>query len=850
MEITPIFDRSEKIHTDESVSFQALSWYSADFEKYEPDPEEEPKKQYEIYVHGVNNLGQSVCLRILNFTPYFYVELPDEWSDMKIDKFYKTIKEKLWKKSYGLIDYNVVSRVKLYPYLAGKKFKFIRLIFSTDQAFTAAKWLFNKPLKVPGVEHREREYSVYESNVNHLNRFCHIREIETTGWITANKLIKTEPNGDDTFPGDHTNAQIYACTKWKNVFGPDTPNNPAMEQNSGIAPLTIFSWDIECLPGNTEKFPNPENNDDIIAQIGIVLAKYGTDHTQKIILTNRDCAPIDGVTIIQAETEKELLINFCELIKIIDPDILTGYNTWGFDDLYLWTRCSLHNVRTSHLTRISRIPAKLQKKELHSNAYGSNAWEYLLCPGRETLDLLVAIRRDHKLDSYRLDRVGEIFVNEKKDDLPYRELFEKLKNGTPEDVAICAKYCVQDSNLVVKIILKLSLIPNFVEMAKATYVPMEWLLFRGQQCKVFSLIVREARKYKYVVPVHKQDRNAVFKKFKGATVIEPMINFYYYPIAGLDFASLYPSIMIAYNMCYSTIITTPEMLEYVQKNNIPYETIEWTTDPSPDDEDDMVQKTVNHKYHFVQIEDKEGKEIENGTRGLLGIILDRLWKGRKETKKLMKSEKDPFKKEVLNGKQMAQKVTMNSIYGFTGAEKSGILPLKPIASSVTAKGREMIDQTAEWAEEEYGATTVYGDSIPPKELITVQSPTGALVRSIKNPIDISVESFANYILSSVPWEPYRGFKVGDRSIKNKECKDLDKYNKRKYTTLTHEGYKPIRKVIRHKTNKKLYKIRAKDSNGKIHEVTVTEGHSLIADDGSLVEAEQLKVGQMLKDYSI
>src|SRR5690606_15651072 len=129
--------------------------------------------------------------------------------------------------------------------------------------------------------------------------------------------------------------------------------------------------------------------------------------------------------------------------------------------------------------RINNMETKLIKKELTSNAYGNNEFNYLFVPGRETFDMLIAVRREHKLESYSLNFVGKHFLKENKRDLPYRILFEKL-NGGPDDIAECAAYCIQDSNLTVKLLLKLNMIPNYIEMAKATYVPMEWLLFRGQ----------------------------------------------------------------------------------------------------------------------------------------------------------------------------------------------------------------------------------------------------------------------------------------------------------------------------------------------------------------------------------
>lgn len=849
--IIPIFDRSKPIDDIKEINFQCLSWNDGDFEKDETDI-----LQYEIYISGVNKLGQSIVLRVLGFTPYFYVLVPDKWTKMNAQLFYKYIKNKLWSDEYGLVGFDLVKRKKIYPYLAGKQFKFVRLVFSTNKAFSKCKWMFTKknqqekPIKIYGIDNVPY-YEAFETNINHLNRFCHIREIETTGWLTVKKFQEDL---------EYSSAQINITANWKDVFyDPDTKI---------ISPLTIFSWDIECRPENTEEFPNPEILGDVIKQISVVLVKYGSTTKQSFIFTSSKCSGIKycrvcgnfaktydqqycekkcenpwiDAVIVESEGEKKLLEKFCDFISICDPDILTGFNIWGFDDIYFWKRVQMHDIDVNKLSRINLLQPKLIKKELSSSAYGNNEFNYLFCPGRETFDMLVAIRREHKLESTSLNFVSKHFLLETKLDLPYRILFEKL-NGGPDEIAECAAYCIQDSNLTVKLFLKLNMLPNYVEMAKATYVPMEWLLFRGQQCKVFSLIAKDARDAKYVIPVHEKSDSG--KKFQGASVLNPMIGMYYDPIAGLDFASLYPSIMMAYNMCYSTFIASKDMMNYVVENNIPYKTIEWNScSDSTCKNPDCNHEKTNHSYSFVQIEDENGVEIKNGSRGLLGTILLKLMQGRKATKKLMKTEKDPFMYAVLNGKQLAQKVTMNSVYGFTGAD-NGILPLKPIASSVTATGRKMIDKTSKIAGEEFGAIVVYGDSIPGYELISVvrRDPTKSLLHLCLNLKDTPIQKFAE----SVPhdWQEYRGFKVGNLEIKNKEFKDLSGEN---FYTRTHKGFQKINKIIRHSTNKKLFKIKAKDSDGIIHQVVVTEEHSLILQNKAKVSANNLIIGSMLYDY--
>lgn len=174
-------------------------------------------------------------------------------------------------------------------------------------------------------------------------------------------------------------------------------------------------------------------------------------------------------------------------------------------------------------------------------------------------------------------------------------------------------------------------------------------------------------------------------EFEGATVIEPIKGYYDVPISTLDFSSLYPSIMIAHNLCYTTLLRG-------RPNDLKPE--EYTATPSGN--------------FFVKSELR---------RGVLPEILDNLLKARKRAKEMMKHEKDPFRYKVLDGRQLALKMSANSVYGFTGAQV-GKLPCLEISQSVTSFGRTMIEKTKHLVEEKYqikngykfDAKVVYGDT--------------------------------------------------------------------------------------------------------------------------------------------
>jgi DNA polymerase delta subunit 1 len=116
--------------------------------------------------------------------------------------------------------------------------------------------------------------------------------------------------------------------------------------------------------------------------------------------------------------------------------------------------------------------------------------------------------------------------------------------------------------------------------------------------------------------------------------------------------------------------------------------------------------------------EKDGKPVEC----LLPVILERLKVFRKDAKKKMETC-SPDLYNVYNGKQLAYKISMNSVYGFTGAVNRGMLPLMAIAETVTMRGRQMIEQSKEYVEEHFtGAKVRYGDT----DSIMVQFDTGGL----------------------------------------------------------------------------------------------------------------------------
>ena len=173
---------------------------------------------------------------------------------------------------------------------------------------------------------------------------------------------------------------------------------------------------------------------------------------------------------------------------------------------------------------------------------------------RVQFDMLRAIQRDYKLSSYSLNAVSAHFLGEQKEDVHYSAISEL--NGKPEAERL--RYCLKDAYLPQRLLDKLMYMYNYIEMARVTGVPLNYLLTRGQSIKVMSQLLRKARQRNMLIPhLAKQGGNVQMEggvAYEGATVLEAKSGYYKMPIATLDFASLYPSIMMAHNLCYSTLV--------------------------------------------------------------------------------------------------------------------------------------------------------------------------------------------------------------------------------------------------------------------------------------------------------
>ena len=856
-------DRKLKLSNKGKFIFQSLEWTGYDkcddeensdcSSDEEVDYEQRYKDgRYLIRIYGVTAKSNSVCLSIDDFTPYFFVKIPQYWKNDEVRRLVNYIKFSIAAKYKGSIkSADIVERKEFYGFTNNKQFKFVRFVFQSQGCMRAVARVFQQPLRISSISSKPLFLKLYESNIDPFIRFIHCQDLNPSGWIElhANKF--------EVVNYKETTCQIELKAKWSNVFPHDKQD---------IAPLVIASFDIECTSVDGS-FPKSDRLGDKVIQIGTTVHRFGEKECfLKHMITLGDCDPIDGIMVESYQTEAEVLIAWKNFINRLDPDIITGYNIWGFDLRYMYERAKLLEVQNkfSQISRLKGKVGKLIEKQLQSSALGQNFLYILETEGRVQIDLMKLVQKDHKLDMYKLDFVASHFLKSNKVDLSPKELFKKFREGTSSSIRDIAVYCVQDCELCNRLIDKLDVITGNIGMSNVCFVPFSWLFTRGQGVKIFSLVAKQCRKEGFVIKVVRKEEDD--GSYEGAIVLVAKPGIYLKPISVTDYASLYPSSMISENISHDSAVwikvldTNGKILsewgnpEYYNLADFNYNIIEYDNFEGVGDKKEITGKTV---CCFA--------EHKDGTKNAVPRILESLLFARRQTRASIKykdvylndgiktwgdvSEKDgkvyvtkykekpeifaksevneikqkfnSFQQSVLDGLQLAYKITANSLYGQIGAKTSPIC-FKELAACTTATGRSLLRFAKDHTEKMYpGAKCVYGDSV------TGDAPL--LLKDKDNNIQIrTIESLGD------EWIPYNEFKSEQSNRKEKQQSSCN------YKIWVKDHWATINRVIRHKTLKKMYRV-----NTHQGVIDVTEDHSLVNIDGEKIKTDDCIIDKTL-----
>ena len=364
-----------------------------------------------IHLFGMTAEGESLRCDVEGFRPYLYVKVGPSYDIHQFRDQLKTAERELNSGQQLTVPASLsierVKRKELYGFTADEEFTFFKLEVSSLKDFRNLKQLLLNDYQEPAFRTSKKSapLPVYESGLDPLLRFFHLRNVSPCGWVTVDA---TGDGNDET-----TGIRVLTC-QWEDIDPEAKPPKPA-------APFKTLFWDIECYSHSGE-FPvaKPKGNiqGDPIIQIGCVLKDSDGDIQRTIFVLDK-CEDIPTAKVKWYKTEKEMLLGWFAWLAETNPDIWVGYNIFGFDERYVWERAqSLGITNDESFQVLSRLyghggKVALQEKRLASSALGDNFLHTLSLQGRLQVDLYHVVKRGYQLPSYKLDEVTKHFMSGK-----------------------------------------------------------------------------------------------------------------------------------------------------------------------------------------------------------------------------------------------------------------------------------------------------------------------------------------------------------------------------------------------------------------------------------------------------
>ena len=478
---------------------------------------------------------------------------------------------------------------------------------------------------------------------------------------------------------DVENFKIYGNTRYEYAYIADEFEG-AIDWDQ--AKINIAVIDIEV--GSENGFPDPYKANEPITAIAVKTL----DGDMKVYGCGNFNNSRDDVTYIKCRDEYDLCKRFLEDWKYDTPDIITGWNTRFFDIPYLVNRFVkiLGEDEMKNLSPwgiVQERKTNIKGRELISyEIYGISSLDYIelykwFAPGGKSQD------------SYRLDNIANIELGKKK--LSYDE-FENLHQLYKLNYQKFIEYNIVDVELIVELEAKLKLIELSLTLSYDT---------KSNYGDVFT----QTRMWDAIIYNYLLERNIVVPPnetsvkdgaFEGAYVKDPQIGVHDY-VASFDLNSLYPHLMMQYNISPETIIEVKDYdanMRQIISDGVSV--------------DKMLSKEVDtSKLQGVTIT-PNGQFFRTTEQGFLPKMLEEMYEDRKKFKKMMISAKQEYEKETDANKkyelkkkiarydnlQLAKKVSLNSAYGAMGSQYFRFYDLR-LALGVTSAGQLSI----RWIEE-------------------------------------------------------------------------------------------------------------------------------------------------------
>lgn len=498
----------------------------------------------------------------------------------------------------------------------------------------------------------------------------------------------------------------------------------------GMQQLTLLSVEVQAECRGDLR---PDPRFDAIKMIALAIQTDSGPVVEVVLIlcTNIDSSKRNhdgiGYKVLVHHEEKSLFQSFMKIIYLTDPDILIGWDIQGSSLGYLAERASQLGI--SLLNKISRTPDEAKMLDGGSNTHieipenlvselvnsdsavvedmiiedewGRTHASGIHIGGRIVLNLWRLMRNEVKLNIYTLEAVAEAVLRRKLPYLHHRVLTQWFNSGPRQARFRCIEYVMERAKLNLQLMSQLDMINRTSELARVFGIEFFSVLSRGSQYRVESMLLRlvHSQNYLAVSPGNLQVASQPAMECLPL-VMEPESGFYADPVVVLDFQSLYPSMIIAYNLCFCTCLGKVAPSKVNTLGVISY---------SPERQvlDELKDQILFTPNGVMYVPPKVRKGIL--PRLLEEILLTRIMV-KQGMKKLAASQK--ILERVFNARQLALKLIANVTYGYTAAGFSGRMPCAELADSIVQCGRRTLENAISFvnSQEKWKAKVIYGDT--------------------------------------------------------------------------------------------------------------------------------------------
>ncbi|XP_005990940.1 DNA polymerase zeta catalytic subunit isoform X2 [Latimeria chalumnae] len=411
---------------------------------------------------------------------------------------------------------------------------------------------------------------------------------------------------------------------------------------------------------------------------------------------------ITGLQVTYTSDEKHLFEEVVKIMRRFDPDILLGYevqmHSWG----YLLQRAAAVEVDLCKM--VSRVPDDKENRfAAERDEYGADTMSEINVIGRVVLNIWRITKSEVALNNYTFENVAFHVLHQRYPLFTFRVLSDWFDNKTDLYRWKMVDHYISRVRGNLQLLQQLDLIGRTSELARLFGIQFYHVLTRGSQYRVESMMLRVAKPMNYIpVTPSIQQRAQMRAPQCVPLVMEPESRFYSNSVLVLDFQSLYPSIVIAYNYCFSTCLGHVESLGKYEEFRFGCASLQVPPD------------LLYHLRNDITVSPNGIAFVKQSVRkGVLPSMLEEILKTRIMVKQSMKAHKDDKALiRMLDARQLGLKLIANVTFGYTAANFSGRMPCVEVGDSIVHKARETLERAIKLVNDtkKWGARVVYGDT--------------------------------------------------------------------------------------------------------------------------------------------